>query len=183
MQNRPMKSATALTSQPWWRRLNVRLPLWALGLPEGEAWDRQPKFLKSSRRKPKLPSLALRMLSSGHNSPSQLLSYPSCDRTLRCSPARPLTFPELGLCLPTSAPVLLPFLLPGMPSSSPSPFLLSLSNKTLPNQPLPILHLTLTYHLSPTSLYFSFPHFEQSSAWHSITITSIGWWRIKCIFK
>lgn len=41
MKNRPMKSATALTSQPWQRRLNVKLPLWALGLSEGEVWDRQ----------------------------------------------------------------------------------------------------------------------------------------------
>ena len=41
MQNRPMKSAAALTSQPWQRRLNVRPPPWAVGLPEGEAWYRQ----------------------------------------------------------------------------------------------------------------------------------------------
>ena len=33
-----------------------------------------------------------------------------------------LTFPELGLCFPTSAPLLLPFLLPRMPPS-PSPSL------------------------------------------------------------
>ena len=41
MQNRPMKSATALTSQAWQRRLNVRLPPWALGLSEEEVWGRQ----------------------------------------------------------------------------------------------------------------------------------------------
>lgn len=81
MQNRPMKSATALTSQPWWR-LNVRLPLWALGLQKEKPETDKPEFLRifddssqqpsnHRRRKPQLPALALRTLPSGHKSPFQ----------------------------------------------------------------------------------------------------------------
>ena len=75
------------------------------------------KLSNHRRRQPKVPRLALGIL--------------SCNPTSLVQPGLPLlwdanskvlTFPELGLCFPTSAPLLLPFLLPRMPSS-PSPSL------------------------------------------------------------
>lgn len=148
-----------------------------------------PEAIKPQKKKAQTPSSPSPRNSIYHLAPhlhSSLLSQPSGASSLKCSPESLLTCPELGLCFPTFPFTVLPFFLPGIPSSpSPHwPHYLCLTKSypaSLCWSYIPPWHI-ITIFPPPSTLPFltlskGLPHLP------SPQVPAVVRWRMKCIFK
>lgn len=179
MQNRPMKSATALTSQPW-RRLNVRLPLWALGLQKEKPETDKPEFLRSfwwflpEAIKPWKKEAQTPRPGPQNSTIWPQVSVPACSPTLH---VLGLEDAQWGLaCAFPPLHFALTFLLPrnaGFPFLPPCAHCICLTKPYSTS----LYCASSNPDILPPSFYFPLlflSHFEQSSAPASITTTGNG---------